>query len=132
MTNEQPEALLTPLQHKLYELMSEISEDCWCAGWMDGNEYALWDALKTGDRTYDMSLMDERLLEDCEALSEEIGGWIEWRDDEHGLPIGSWGPYFIAMPEWMEKFGKDKAARDALGAAVRASLDAIDQARGKP
>ena len=26
-------------QTELYELMSEISEDCYCAGWMMGLEY---------------------------------------------------------------------------------------------
>ena len=116
-----PEKHLTPLQRALYELMSEISEDCWCAGWMMGNEFALWDAIVTGDRTYGMSFMDENLLASVKALSDQIGGWIEWRDDEQGLPVGEWGPYFIAMPDWLEKFAKDKAARDALGAAVKAA-----------
>jgi hypothetical protein len=115
-----PEKQLTPLQRTLYELMSEISEDCWCAGWMMGNEFSLWDAIVTGDRTYGMAFMDEWLLASCKALAEQIGGWIEWRDDEQGLTNAEWGPYFIAMPEWLDKFAKDKAGRDALGAKLAA------------
>jgi len=115
-----PESHLTPLQRALYELMSEISEDCWCAGWMMGNEFALWDAIVSGDRTYGMDQMDEGLLASCKALAEQVGGWIEWRDDEHGLPNAEWGPYFIPMADWLAKFAKDKADRDALGAALSA------------
>lgn len=33
----------------LARLMSDISEDCWCAGWMSGTEFALWKAVQTGD-----------------------------------------------------------------------------------
>lgn len=122
-----PEQHLTPLQRALYELMSEISEDCWCAGWMMGNEYSLWDAIVTGDRTYGMGFMEEGLLASCKALSDQVGGWIEWRDDEQGLPAGEWGPYFIAMPDWLEKFAKDKADRDALGKAVKAANPSTSQ-----
>lgn len=122
-----PETHLTPLQRALYELMSEISEDCWHAGWMSGNEFALWDAIVTGDRTYGQSFMDENLLASVKALSEQVGGWIEWRDDEHGLPNKERGPYFIAMPEWLERVAKDKAARDALGKAVKAALSIPSQ-----
>ena len=117
------ENALTLRQQELYEAMSEISEDCWHAGWMTGNEHAIWDAIQNGDRTYGQTLMDESLLATCKALSVELGGWIEWRDDEQGLPVEQWGPYFVPMPEWLEKFARNKAERDALGAFVRAAAE---------
>jgi hypothetical protein len=115
-----PDDALKPLQRALYQMMSDISEDCWCAGWMMGNEFALWDAIVTGDRTYGQCWMDEDMLASCKALAEQVGGWIEWRDDEHGLPVADWGPYFVPMPQWLDKFAKDKAGRDALGAKLAA------------
>src|SRR6185312_5627864 len=37
-------------------LMSEISEECYCAGWLIGNEHRLWSAMTdpTDDRRYGM------------------------------------------------------------------------------
>jgi hypothetical protein len=40
---------LTDSQWDLYDRMSGISEDCYCAGWVGGNEYDIWDALQHGD-----------------------------------------------------------------------------------
>ena len=46
--NVDPLWTATPLMphggEALAALMAAISEDCWCAGWMGGNEYALWKA----------------------------------------------------------------------------------------
>ena len=43
---------LTPQQNKLIHAMIEISEKCYCAGWLRILEYVLWHALKTGDWNY--------------------------------------------------------------------------------
>ena len=34
---------------KLRDYMSELSERAYCAGWMEGIEYALWNAVLRGD-----------------------------------------------------------------------------------
>lgn len=116
-----PEQHLEPLQRALYELMSEISEGCYFAGWLSGNEYTLWEmvAEPSADRRYGMDEVSERDIQQMREISADIGGWIEWRDDEQGLPVGEWGPYFISMSDWLEKFANDKAARDAIGKAVK-------------
>jgi hypothetical protein len=36
---------LTPDQRALARYMSDLSEEAYCAGWMSGLEYALWDGL---------------------------------------------------------------------------------------
>ena len=38
---------LTPTQRDLAELTSDISENAWRAGWMQGLEYELWTAVKS-------------------------------------------------------------------------------------
>jgi hypothetical protein len=39
---------LEPEAHELAQYMSDLSEDAWHAGWMDGIEFALWDAVING------------------------------------------------------------------------------------
>lgn len=91
-------------QRELYELMREISEDCYCAGWMLGLEYAIWGALQDGDLRYGMGEMDAASLLRCRALSLALGGWIVWVDDdiEPSLPVDQWGPRFVPMETWLQ------------------------------
>ncbi|WP_294636574.1 hypothetical protein [uncultured Aquabacterium sp.] len=111
-----PEGQFTEDERKLYDLMSDISEDCWCAGWMCGNEYAIWDALKTGDRQYGMMEMDSDLLAEVARLSAKTGGWIVWIDAEDGIPaerIDEWGPYFIPLHPWLKEYGEHMEEKGA-------------------
>ena len=91
-------------QIELYELMSEISEDCYCAGWMMGLEYAIWGALQDGDLRYGMGEMDAASLMRCRALSLTLGGWIVWVDDDTdpSLTHEHWGPRFVPMDVWLQ------------------------------
>ena len=82
---------LTDAQWDLYDRMSEISEDCFCAGWIIGNEYDIWNALQQGDPSPAQRHMSPRLLRRCQVLSVAIGGWIYWAD----------GPQFAPMPQWL-------------------------------
>jgi len=96
-----PYSLLTPRQHELYDMMSEISEECYCAGWMDGNEFTLWEAIQTGEMRYGMGNIDKEKLAKVAALSVLTGCWIIWKDKEHGLPLEEHGPYAIPIAEWI-------------------------------
>ena len=87
---------LTPKQRELYDLMSEISEDCYCAVWMNGNEFVIWRALQGGDRTYGQGEIEQAMLEQCRQLATEIGGWIVWPDNE--------GERFMPMDQWLAKY----------------------------
>ncbi len=95
---------MTDQQRELYEVMSDISEDCYCAGWMLGLEYAIWGALQDGDRSYGMSEMDAAQLERCRVLAKELDGWVIWYDDDKDaeLPLDEWGPRFVPMAEWLK------------------------------
>jgi hypothetical protein len=82
---------LTDAQWNLFDLMSQISEDCFCAGWIGGNEYEVWHALQYGDPWPANRRMSPRLLRLCQSLSTKIDGWIYWSD----------GPYFAPMTQWL-------------------------------
>jgi len=74
---------LTPEQLELADLMSEISETCYCAGWMLGLEYAIWGALQDGDRTYGMSEMENTVQIEMPHPEGQISGYsIVWDFDE--------------------------------------------------
>lgn len=95
---------LTWQQEALYRKMSDISEEAWCAGWMTGNEFALWDIAcnPQSDRRYGqiiVSVGDAATLKD---MADTIGGWIYWYDDEQepDLPSSEWGPRFVPMERW--------------------------------
>jgi hypothetical protein len=77
----------------LKKLMSAISEDYWCAGWMYDLEYRLWEAV-TGKGTGVCSLEE---IEQLKYLSEKCGGWIIW--DEQAK-----SERFIPMQEWLRLY----------------------------
>ena len=70
-------------------LMSEISEERWCAGWLVGLEYILWEAV-TGKRK---DVCSAEAIEQLKYLSEKSGGWIVWDEqalDEKFVPMAEW------------------------------------------
>lgn len=77
----------------LEKLMSAISEEYWCAGWMHGLEYTLWDVV-TGRRT---GVCRPEEIEQLKYLSEKCGGWIFW--DEQ-----SKSEKFVPMQDWLRLY----------------------------
>lgn len=78
------------LRRSLADLMSDLSEDQWAAGWfnMPGHEVevALWEMV-TGKRKRDDWGMGEVSLEDVERLrrlAEHLG---EWYDGKSFVPL---------------------------------------------
>lgn len=74
-------------------LMSDISEDCWRAGWLSGNGAALWRLMEAGGGRYGQGIVTTEQAAEMRLLSEALGEWMEW-DDEAGdvLPV--------PLPEW--------------------------------
>jgi len=83
---------LTDDQYDLYDRMSEISEDAYCAGWMIDNEFNIWSAVATGRAENGYQYANPRLLRRCKKLAAEIGGWMRWTPD---------GPQFVPMAQWL-------------------------------
>jgi hypothetical protein len=77
----------------LVKVMSGISEESWCAGWMRNLEYMLWDVV-TGRRE---GICSPDEIEQLKYLSEKCGGWIIW--DEQAK-----GKRFIPMPDWLRLY----------------------------
>jgi len=91
---------LTLAQTALAELMSEISEDHYCAGWLGDLEYSLW-SIVTGASAnmFGFGPIEWWKIKRLKALSAATGGWIELqRHAEHEtfVPLDAWLPRFAA------------------------------------
>jgi hypothetical protein len=109
-------------QRALYQLMSDISENCYCAGWMHGNEYTLWKMVAdpTASRRYGQSEVTDEEIAELKAISDDIGGWIRWHDDEDEPDLGAeeWGPRFEPLAEWQARYERHMAQHAALAARL--------------
>jgi len=87
---------------RLRDVMSDISEDCYCAGWLTGLEFMLWGAVVGGEPFhFGMGRVESSDIAELRRLSEKCGGW--WRfDDEHG-------EVFVPIDEWLARFGAERS-----------------------
>lgn len=87
---------LTKEQRKLADFMSHLSEKCYSAGWMEGLEYVLWDALSTGQRKYGQSIISKQEIDQLVELSKDCNCWIYYDDtkEESAIDLTSWTQKF--------------------------------------
>ena len=101
--------------------MSDISEDCYCAGWLSGLEHSLWWFVVGGPGEWGMGKVDEDDVRALRALSEKCGGWIVWRESvgEVFVPLAEWLPTYAADQErvkaWNAAHEADQVAQKAAG-----------------
>lgn len=72
--------------HALMGIMSDISEDRYCARWYSGIEHILWREV-VDDRADDLQTQTLR------ALAHAAGGWPAWAEGEGRVrivPISEW------------------------------------------
>jgi len=102
--------------------MSDISEDCYCAGWLSGLEHSLWWFVVDGPGEWGMGKVDEDDVRALRALSEKCGGWIVWREGvgEVFVPLAEWLPAYAAEQERVKAWN---AAHEANQAAQKAAGD---------
>lgn len=83
---------MEPDARELMMHMSELSEEAYCAGWMDGLEYALWNAVLNGSRKYGQLDIADAHISKLRELSDRCGGWIVFDDEteETFMPLELW------------------------------------------
>lgn len=79
----------------LLGLMTGISEEFWCVGWMSGLEYTLW-YVEAGQE-YGQGMISERQSTLLRLLHEECDGWWAWIGE--GMAAG---PKFLTTAEWLQ------------------------------
>lgn len=90
---------LSSIERALADIMSDISEECYCAGWMEHLEYVLWDAVINGERKYGRELIDAAKIKRLKELSEACGCWIYFDEvsEETSMPINAWQKKYSEM-----------------------------------
>lgn len=83
-------------QLALAESMSALSEEAWYAGWMDGLEVALWDAVVGGPRSYGRLEITTAQIERLRELADAAGGWI--------VLDAATEETFVPMEAWLERY----------------------------
>jgi hypothetical protein len=94
-----PVAGATVDQQALYEYMSYLSEDCYCAGWMEGTEAACWEAVVNGGTRFGIGFITAEEAAELRRLSETAGGWWHW-------PENGRNPEFVSIEEWQRIYGR--------------------------
>lgn len=89
---------LTVEQRRLADLMIEISEKCYSAGWIKNLEYLLWDALTNEERKLGRDIISESDIDQLKQLSQDCNCWIYFDDKEEESPI--------ELESWRDKFEK--------------------------
>ncbi|MEO1013298.1 MAG: hypothetical protein AAFX53_18545 [Bacteroidota bacterium] len=79
-------------QRELAEYMSFLSEDAFCAGWMDGLEFGLWKGMNNEIEEYERLKFTDEIVEKLKELSLKAKGWIVFDDvqEESFLPWEMW------------------------------------------
>jgi len=96
---------LTDDHRKLIDLMSDISEEAYYAGWIAENEYRLWAMLVEPDdsHVYARAEVTAEQIAEMRRLSDRIGGWIEYVVGED-IERGAWGERFVPLEAWLPRF----------------------------
>jgi hypothetical protein len=81
----------------LRDLMIDISDRHWAAGWMMDLEYNLWDAVLRGPKQYGDEVIAREDIEALTRLSEKTNGWFWWSkeaEEEQFIPLDEWKQHY--------------------------------------
>ena len=91
------------LREKLFDIMSDISEEHYCASWLIGLEHSLWQAAlgTDNDWRYGLGRIEPASLEMLRALSKELNGWQTFER-------------FVPMDEWLKIYDENESQAYAI------------------
>jgi hypothetical protein len=87
---------------RLCEFMSDLSEFCWCSGWLSDCESQLWAFVTDGPGEWGLQNVDQRDIDELRHLSDKAGGWWTWSNALDGNT-------FVPMAEWLARCGQGAA-----------------------
>lgn len=87
---------LTQSQRALSDYISELSELAYNASWMNGVEFALWNAMVGQQKVYGRLELNEEIISRLKELSSACSGWIVFDDilEETFFPLNEWRKKF--------------------------------------
>jgi hypothetical protein len=85
---------LTDDEIEMANLMSEISENAYAAGWLMNLEHIVWQAVISGPRRFGRVEITKSDIEKLTRLSGATQTWIVYNDQETAIPIDEWKAIF--------------------------------------
>lgn len=89
------------LQRLLLNYISELSEEYYCAGWLDSIEFQLWDLLQQNYEDiikvdFWRKRVDKEELQDMRFLAQTTNCWAIWDEEkeEMTIPLDQWIPKY--------------------------------------
>lgn len=86
---------LTQEQRDLADFISKISERHYRAGWMQGIEYEVWEAMHAPDPVRGSLRLTVEEVQQLYAMSAKCSGWIVFDDVN--------GESFVSIEEWRRR-----------------------------
>jgi len=90
------------VREALLRMMSDLSEDCWCAGWLHDLEFTLWTATMTGNKNWGFGMRECDLLR-LKHLHEMAGGWWIWDKNEPNNRFVTTEEWLAILAEWRRR-----------------------------
>lgn len=87
---------LTAKQRALAEYMSELSEEAYCAGWLEDLEFSLWRIVLDGSGRFGFMEITTEHVSNLKEFSRLCGGWIFFDDLN--------GETFVSLKDWEKRF----------------------------
>ncbi|UOQ67635.1 hypothetical protein [Hymenobacter volaticus] len=77
--------------------MSDISEICYCAGWLLNLEYVLWNAVLTGPRKCGHGMITQEDIHELLALANRTDSWMVFDEEteETALALSFWRAKYL-------------------------------------
>lgn len=115
---------------KLEALMSDISEDHWCAGWISGNEIALFRmAFLDAPLRYGMGEVSQSSINEVRRLAEATGCWFQSPSEP-----GDWELKVVPLAEFASAIEARRAETAETGSVHESAApkgDAQDPSRAR-
>ncbi len=91
----------------LVAMMSDLSEDHYCAGWLHDNEHYLWQCVQQPDLAYGHAPLDAETIADLRAAVAMVGGWVRCQGapthDAAFASLAEWEPLHVAWVAAQER-----------------------------
>src|SRR5687768_10007839 len=87
---------LTVDQRRLADLMSDLSERCYYAGWLKNLEYVLWDACINGERSFGHDRITQQDIHQLMDYAQTYNCWIynDKETEETAIDLQLWRDVF--------------------------------------
>ena len=87
-------------------IINEINEEMYCAQWMIGCEYPIWQLVQDPNIESGNWQIEAEILTGLRALSTLLGGWLHWPESCDSVQFIEIEDWLIKYEQWLKKGSK--------------------------